>query len=67
MILLNLICLLNSDFMEAWLIRAIRRSTRHSYYLWSRSGRKFGSFKALRSVFPSLDVVLESNGTKSLL
>lgn len=67
MILLNLICLLNSDFMEAWLIRANRRASRYSYYLWNRDCRKFGSFKALRSVRPSLDVILESNGTKSLL
>lgn len=67
MILLNLICLLNSDFMEAWLIRANRRAVRYSYYLWNRDFRKFGSFKALRSVRPSLDVILESNGTKSLL
>ena len=67
MILLNLICLLNSDFMEVWLIRANRRVARYSYYLWNRDCRKFGSFKALRSVRPSLDVILESNGTKSLL
>ena len=67
MILLNLICLLNSDFMEAWLIRSNRRSARHSYYLWNRDCRKFGSFKALRSVRPSLYLILESNGTKPFL
>jgi len=53
--------------MEVWLIRANRRVARYSYYLWNRDCRKFGSFKVLRSVRPSLDVILESNGTKSLL
>lgn len=34
----------------------VRKSVRGCYYQWNRQGRRFGSFKACRSVTYCLDV-----------